>query len=42
MVAKSGYRLSEGIVCPRMIPKNGYRFSEEIMRQIKEMPWPTR
>jgi len=42
MVAKSGYRFSEGIMRPRMIPKSGYRFSEEIMRQIKELPWPTR
>jgi DNA-binding winged helix-turn-helix (wHTH) protein len=42
MVAKSGYRLLEGIMRPRTIPKSGYRFSEEIMRQIKEMPWPTR
>jgi hypothetical protein len=42
MVAKSGHRLSEGIMGSRMIPKSGYRFSEEIMRQIKEMPWPTR
>ena len=42
MVAKSGYRFSEGIMRPCMVAKSGYRFSEEIMRQIKEMPWPTR
>jgi hypothetical protein len=42
MIAKSGYRISEEIMRPRVIPKSGYRFSEEIMLQIKEMPWPTR
>ena len=42
MIAKTTRRLSEEIMRPRVIPKSGYRFSEEIMRQIKEMPWPTR